>query len=125
MAAKKKLPVPKNKPPAQSKKLKYAPVDYLRGGKTKGHTIGENYTAWNTYGQGRPDFGKEQGPGEPYHEVQKKVQKPLPGPDSNRPPWARLPSPAQRNTLPYHPPGQAGQASPWLSAVRRRLMGVK
>lgn len=124
MAAKKKakLPTPpKPKIPAQRVKK---PVDYLRGGKTGGTTVGENYTAWNTYGQGKPDFGKGPGPGEPYHEVQKKVQTPLPGPKTNRPGWATLPGrkPAPGGGLPFHPPGKPDSR---IAAIKRRLGNIK
>lgn len=40
------------------------PPDWLRGSMKKGG----KYTAWNTFGQGKPDFGKGKGPGDPYHE---------------------------------------------------------
>lgn len=128
MAAKKaKLPTPpKPKIPAQRVKK---PGDYLRGGKTHGTTVGENYTAWNTYGQGKPDFGKGPGPGEPYHEVQKKVQTPLPGPKGrmNPPKWAPGPTLPKRpgGTLPFTPPGNKGKVDARLAAIKRRLQGVK
>lgn len=138
MAVNKNLPKPPQKKPKPTtpQHVRNAPTDYLRGGKTKGHTVGEGYTAWNTYGQGKPDFGKGPGPGEPYHEVQKKVQKPLPG--SQKPPWATvpgrkaspMPSPIPRK-LPWRPPVKAssttgtGGNSAWINAVRRRLQGVK
>lgn len=51
------------------------PANYLRGSKT----IGQKYTAYDNYNQGKPDFGKGAGPGTPYHEVQKTVQKAIPG----------------------------------------------
>lgn len=50
------------------------PSDYLRGSKI----IGQKYTAWNTYNQGKPDFGKGSGPGTPYHEIQKTVKQSSP-----------------------------------------------
>lgn len=99
MAAKKKKKLPT---PAPAKPVTYTPPDYLRGSKT----VGKKYTAYNTYGQGRPDFGKDLGPGEPYHEVQKTVQKPIP--QSRLPKWGTI------NSL----------HDARLSAIRRRLQGM-
>lgn len=50
---------------------RYKPFDWIRGSVIPG----QKYTAWNTYGQGTPDFGKGKGPGTPYHEVQKRIPK--------------------------------------------------
>lgn len=100
-----KKPIPKPKP-------WNLPSDYLRGSKH----VGEKYTAWDTYNQGRPDFGKKGGPGTPYHEVQHTNLK------SKTPPWA-LPGkvipkpPAQRTShLPQWKPTDAR-----VSAIRKRL----
>jgi hypothetical protein len=85
MAKPKPKPV-KPKKPAMRKRPSGIPDDYLRGSKF----VGEKYTAWDTYGQGRPDLGKGAGPGEPYREIQKTVRpqsaKPsIPPRDINRP----------------------------------------
>jgi hypothetical protein len=56
------------KPTSPPKPKTFKPGDYLKGSTT----VGQNYTAWDTFGQGKPDFGKDLGPGDPYHEVLKK-----------------------------------------------------
>jgi hypothetical protein len=111
MAAKKKKPI-------------YKPSDYLRGSKT----IGGKYTAWDTYGQGRPDFGKGSGPGEPYHEVQKNVKLPKPKPRLPSPGKFPKPTPRPNNpSLPPFenasagPPGSFSPRNPRIEAIRRRL----
>lgn len=90
--------------------LQIKPPDYLSGSKTPG----KKYSAWDTYNQGKPDFGKDKGPGDPYHVVQKTVAKPVPAPRSNRPAWA----------------GGVDRSSnvrrdPWLNAIKRRLGVIK
>lgn len=92
------------------------PADYLKGS-TK---IGQKYTAWNTYGQGKPDFGKGKGPGDPYHEVQKTVAKP--GIKKDLPAWAARPQ-----GLPDWAQGGSSSAAkpdPRTEAIRRRLRGL-
>lgn len=92
-------------------KLKtYDPTDWLKGSKT----IGQNYTSWNTYGQGQPDFGSGNGPGEPYHEVVKKV------PNQKNPPAWTVPPPRQM----VGQPSQVGGNDPRIEAIRRRLRGL-
>lgn len=106
---------PKPKRPVRS----YTPNDYLRGSKK----IGGSYTAFNTYGQGRPDFGKGPGPGEPYHEVQKKVA-PIPkwgGTGSKGVRWAPGINIGQGNTS---LPVQDRNVDPRIEAIRRRLRGL-
>lgn len=126
MTAKKKLPTPKKPPSNLPSKRVTRPADYLRGGKTGGRTIGETYTAFDTYGQGKPDFGHGAGPGDPYHEVQRKVQAPVPGHENHSPPWAPGSGNATipRKPLPWNSPG-GSSSNAWLDAVRRRLQGVK
>lgn len=89
---------------------RYRPADYLRGSTQ----IGKKYTAYDTYGQGRPDFGAGAGPGEPYHEVQKIVRKP-----AKPPKWV----PPQASPLPSHIPNLPGtvKRDPRIDAIRRRL----
>lgn len=111
--------VPRPEVPGMSKKSdRRKPYDYLRGSIKPGG----KYTAWNTYGQGKPDFGYGKGPGEPYHEVQKRVT--AGGPQM--PPRGRPGSPTK-------PIVGAGDAStlPWgkgrdprIEAIRRRLRGL-
>ncbi len=102
MAKPKKKPVPKPpRPgkvmPSQPKKRNPNPPNYLRGS----HLEGEKYTAYSNYDQGRPDFGKGSGPGEPYHEVTRTVQKPLPGPPAPKSPrWAPGRSPVKPKPRP-------------------------
>lgn len=111
MAKPKKKPVPINpKKPALRKRPKGLPDDYLRGSKF----VGEKYTAWDTYGQGRPDFGKGAGPGEPYREVQK-VMKPINKP--NTPPTK--PSPINRPNKPQWGSRRLNDAR--ARAIRKRL----
>lgn len=98
----------------------YTPPDYLRGSKQ----IGKSYTAFDTYGQGRPDFGHGAGPGEPYHEVQKKVA-PVPkwgGTGSKSPRWAPGINIGQGNTSSLPIPDR--NADPRIEAIRRRLRGL-
>lgn len=108
----------KNKPkPKPKPKPKYTPSDYLRGSKT----VGESYTAWDTYGQGKPDFGKGAGPGEPYREVQRRVRKP--------PAWTKPKTPTQGvkpSSGRIAAPGWigksiSGSSDPRVSAIRKRL----
>jgi hypothetical protein len=90
----------------------YDPLDFLRGSKT----IGQKYTSWNTYGQGKPDMGVGAGPGEPYHEVVKKVPNQISPPNN----WG----------LDVSAPEMVGQKSqvsgtdPRIEAIRRRLRGL-
>lgn len=121
MAAKPNLPKP---PQAKPKPVKYTPADRLRGGTT----VGSNYTAWDTYGQGKPDFGKDVGPGDPYHEVSKKVAKPLPGSGQVKPlPWG-TPNQSRNSNLPNWVnramPSSGTGNNAWIDAVRRRLKGA-
>jgi hypothetical protein len=109
---------PKPKPPVRS----YKPNDYLRGSKR----VGGSYTAFDTYGQGRPDFGKGPGPGEPYHEVQKKVA-PMPkwaGSGSKSPKWAPGVNIGSSNVNPSTQPANIGSGDPRIDAIRRRLRGL-
>lgn len=102
---------------------RYTPPDYLRGSKN----VGGTYTAWDTYGQGTPDFGHQKGPGDPYHEVQKKV-KPVPNwtkPKGIQLPWAPG-IPIGGNSGPWSnniPRGDSG-GDPRIEAIRRRLRGL-
>jgi hypothetical protein len=98
---------------------RYVPPDYLSGSKT----IGGKYTAWDTYGQGRPDFGVGEGPGTPYHQDQKTVTAP--------PPWGPMgtgqtPLPKWAGGLPYRPgstsnPPSSNVSDPRITAIRKRL----
>jgi hypothetical protein len=119
---KKARPKPKNWPP---KKLPpkppvdntFQPGDYLSGSTT----IGGKYNAYDTYGQGAPDFGEGAGPGTPYHVVQKTVSRPVKRPAKPRglpsaPPIANPP----RATLPARTIG-APKTDPRIEAIRRRL----
>ena len=87
--------IPKYTPPKN-----YKPDDWLKGSTR----VGGDYTAFDTYGQGRPDFGHGAGPGTPYHTVQKKVQLPK----INTPKWGI-------------PMGTGTSVDPRISAIRRRL----
>lgn len=103
----------------------YTPADYLRGSKK----VGGTYTAFDTYGQGTPDFGHQKGPGEPYHEVQKKV-KAVPKwakPQGTHLPWAPgIPiGGSNQETKPWwgnQLPGAGGDSR--IEAIRRRLRGL-
>lgn len=88
----------------------YQPPDWLKGSTT----VGKQYTAYNTYGQGSPDKGVGLGPGEPYHEVQKKVPT-----APKTPAWGTLP-PAQM----VGQPSQVSGTDPRIEAIRRRLRGI-
>lgn len=83
----------------------FKPSDYLRGSQA----TGKNYTAFNTYGQGKPDFGKGAGPGEPYHEVVKpNLGKNILDKDGQKvPPWK--------------PPTTVSKKPPWASSSTRPL----
>lgn len=105
----------------------FKPSDYLKGPTI----IGQNYTAWDTYGQGRPDFGKGAGPGDPYHEVIKK--------NSGLNPPQRGGIPSGTTGSDYHRPtqggyggvngggflpggsGNLGTGDPRIMAIRKRL----
>lgn len=90
----------------------FTPNDYLSGSKT----VGQKYNAWNTYGQGKPDFGKGAGPGEPYHIVQKaNVGKNISLPGTIN--WAGN----NANTWQRPTAGTVKNASPYVAAIRRRL----
>lgn len=80
------------------------PSDWLSGGMKNG----AKYQAWDTFGQGKPDFGKGKGPGDPYHSVTRTVGKP----HASRP---QIP----RNKTQYNPKGDAR-----LDAIQRRLRGL-
>jgi hypothetical protein len=113
-----KPPVPKIPSPGTNSK----PANYLRGSKT----IGQKYTAYDNYGQAKPDFGKGNGPGTPYHEVQKIVQKAVPGagkPVTPGPPSSgiKLPKWAGRG-LPTKPSGTLAKDAR-VAAIRNRLRG--
>ncbi|GHF92149.1 hypothetical protein GCM10018783_73740 [Streptomyces griseosporeus] len=85
------------------KNMLYKPPDWLRGPQI----LGQNYTAWQTFNNARPDFGKELGPGEPYREATKKVSK------------FSLPVTKPNGTAQWKPP-----ADPRTEAIRRRLRGM-
>jgi len=89
----------------------YDPTDWLRGSKT----VGKNYTSWNTYGQGKPDMGAGLGPGEPYHEVVKKVPNQM-----NPPNWGLDIKPKEM----VGQQSQVGGNDPRIEAIRRRLRGL-
>lgn len=99
------------------------PADYLSGGTA----VGDTYNAWDTYKQGKPDFGKGAGPGEPYHQVQKKISPNRKKPPANNPPNLGTIVPGAGNsTLPYGPPGTRipSTSDPRTDAIRRRLRGL-
>lgn len=108
----------KKKKPKLSGKARpklFTPGDYLRGSKIAGN----QYTAWDTYGQGRPDFGKGAGPGEPYREVKKTnsgigaITRPK-SPILNPPKQGRIPT--------ISSPSRPGVTNdPKVLAIRRRL----
>jgi hypothetical protein len=101
MAAKKRIPKP------------FTPSDYLMGGKR----VGQKYTAWNTYGQGKPDFGKGAGPGEPYH----KVTKTNLGKDIiKRPDWGNSKTPVFNKPTAKNPKFGV-KTDPRTAAIRKRL----
>lgn len=104
---KRTTPISKTKPPANT----ILPPDYIRGSKT----VGGEYTAWETAGRGKPDFGKSKGPGDPYREVKKKVKKPFPIPPSGAKPDSGYGRnlPMQRATLP--------KKDLRINAIKRRL----
>ena len=117
-----KKPVPP-KPKPKPKPITANPFDWLRGSKI----VGQKYTAWDTYGQGRPDFGKQIGPGDPYHEIQKTVVK-----GSEKPPVEEL-NAARGITGGLRlgvrgNPNASGtvipQTDPRTEAIRRRLRGL-
>src|SRR5205809_4860255 len=112
------LNMPKPKTPART----YTPNDYLRGSKN----IGGTYTAFDTYGQGTPDFGHALGPGDPYHEVQKKIQ-PMPkwaGSGSKALKWAPGINIGSTNPAQSTQPAAIGSSDPRIEAIRRRLRGL-
>lgn len=94
------------------------PADWMSGG-TK---VGDTYNAWDTYGQGKPDFGVGAGPGEPYRQVQKKVPRPKPAIKAQLPNYKDIISGAGNSTLPFNPPGT--RSDPRTDAIRRRLRGL-
>lgn len=98
------MAVPKATPP--KKPQIYQPPDWLKGSTT----VGGNYTAWNNYGQGTPDFGVGAGPGTPYHEVQKKVSAP-----------PKKPVTVPINKFPGSGDNVYGSVDPRIVAIRRRL----
>lgn len=111
---------PQKKPNPKPEVLKKPPEDYLRGSKT----VGGKYTAWNTYGAGKPDFGKSAGPGDPYHEVEKRVRKPLPIPKGGQKPTLPWGPPKVRTTLPARNNvglPQTNDGNMRMEAIRRRL----
>lgn len=101
-----------------SKPKTYKPGDWLKGSTT----IGKQYTAWDTYGQGKPDFGAAQGPGDPYHEVQKTVRRPV-KPPKWVPPKTLPQAPGRPSERSWIPPGtiSTGHSDPRISVIRRRL----
>lgn len=99
------------------------PTDYVKGS----NVVGEKYTAYNTYGQGRPDFGAKAGPGDPYHVVQKTMRK-----NTSKPtPWRSVLN--SRGDVFNRAPAQQGQQfssngtygennySARVAAIRKRL----
>lgn len=112
---------PTSKTPAQkaAKVLTEKPADYLSGGTS----VGDTYNAWDTYKQGKPDFGKGAGPGEPYHQVQKKIAPTRKKPPGNNPPkLGTIVSGVGNSTPTYGPPGT--KSDPRTDAIRRRLRGL-
>lgn len=87
------------------------PSDWLSGSQTPG----KKYTSWSNFGQGIPDFGKDTGPGEPYHKVQKTVPKVA----RQLPSWA---SGGGANGTGGTPSSQV--SDPRSEAIRRRLRGL-
>lgn len=87
-----------------NKKTIKKPPDWLSGSMVKG----KKYTAWDTYGQGTPDFGKGSGPGEPYHKTTNIV-------GSSK---VTRPRSITKKTT-YQPVGDAR-----MDAIQRRLRGL-
>lgn len=87
------------------------PSDWLFGS----NKVGSKYTAWNTYGQGKPDMGKGVGPGEPFHKIQKTVLR-SGGPDW-KPSRPSGPEVVGRSTT-------SAKNDPRTEAIRRRLRGL-
>lgn len=109
-----KKPVPKKPTPKTAFPKIYNPTDFLRGGKK----IGDKYTAWNTYGGEKPDFGKGKGPGDPYHETQRTVASYV-----KEQAKGGLGG-AQKPTGPTWPGGKPTKPDPRSEAIRRRLRGL-
>ena len=87
------------------------PSDWLSGS----NVLGKKYTAWNTYGQGKPDMGKGAGPGEPFHKVEKtNVRAGRPGWIPNQPSGPEVVSRSTTST----------KSDPRSEAIRRRLRGL-
>lgn len=99
------MPTPKQPKP---KPVTYKPPDWL-GGST---TVGKPYKAWDDYNQGTPDFGAGNGPGTPYHEVQKVVSKP---------PKSAVPAPALRWASSGSNASTGPSSDPRINIIRRRL----
>lgn len=113
MAKKAPVKVTKKKP------VRYKPADFIRGTQN----VGDKYTAWDTYGQGKPDFGKGAGPGEPYREVSKR--------NTGRPGVSAVPKgvkPAAGSVVPSGGPSWIAKtrvggnsSDPRIAAIRKRL----
>jgi hypothetical protein len=89
----------------------FKPADFLRGS-TK---VGQKYTAWTNYNQGKPDFGKGSGPGTPYSEITRL---------NTGQNWSQLPSPPRSpSSRPTYSRPSFGRLTddPRASAIRRRL----
>lgn len=84
------------------------PPNYLSGSKTPGG----KYSAWDTYGQGKPDFGKDKGPGDPYHVVQKTIAKT----PTKQPKWGSIV--AKNSAI-------KATTDARMNAIRRRLAVIK
>lgn len=104
-------PKPKFKPKPRTKPKTFSPSDFLRGSKN----VGQKYTAWDTYGQGKPNFGKGVGPGSPYREV---VKANTGSNATSGGGWTPPRSPGQTYNRP-----RSGRLTgdPRTSAIRRRL----
>jgi hypothetical protein len=110
-------PVSHPTPPKRYKKGDpFTPADYLKGSRK----VGGAYTAWDTYGQGRPDFGVGAGPGTPYHEVQKKVKAPAPWGSMGH---SQTPLPKWAGGMQSLPTNNTaiGGSDPRITAIRKRL----
>lgn len=104
MAIKKPAPKPVIKQPT------YKPPDYLSGSQR----VGQKYKAWDTFGAGKPDFGKGAGPGIPYHVTEKTVTKPVTV-TGQTPRFGKVAKIG---------PSQEKRNDPRADAIRRRLRGL-
>jgi hypothetical protein len=100
------------------KPIRYKPADFLRGSQM----VGEKYTAWDSHGQGKPDFGKGAGPGEPYREVQKTNRKPPKASPGSSAAKGVMPSQGNVTGPSWIAKGpMANRNDPRIAAIRKRL----